>query len=193
MANEPTTPDPELPSGPPPGMISLTDLGQVIGDAVARGISANTRKKVTFGEYDPKSPFQKGLPKNQVPKLRRECYQNGAHIDQTKLFPNEITLLNALDRSGRYINRMVEVIVREDGVDEVVEVRFNNRTTSQQLELKGYAKSFEDMLQQIVDANKAADAVEAERDLERATRPPGNGGANRKFGAKGAAFQEARA
>lgn len=134
----------------------IADLGKIIADGIAAGLAANNPKKVTFGQYDPKTPFHPN--KKQALKLTRECYENGYLMRETQLFNAEIALLNKINRSGRYIDRLVEVIVRNDGSEEVVELRFKNRTVDQRFELKGRVRSMLDMLEQIVAAQDIENA-----------------------------------
>lgn len=128
----------------------------VVGEAIARGIAEGLKavappRKVEFGEFDGKSPFdvtKDGSPKT---KLTRDCFQNGAKMRPEMLFDEEIKLLNRIVRSGRYINRMVEVIVRDEGSDSVVELRYKNKTADQRSELKTEVKDLRTMLRRIVD------------------------------------------
>lgn len=184
MAADKTTPhddSPEIdtPTTPPPGMINMTDFAAAIGASVSAAMEKANPKKETFGAYTRRVNAGKH-------KLLRETMQNGARVDGNVLSNTEIDLLNALDRTGRYINRLVEVIVRDEGTEETVEIRYNNKTRDQMFELRGYIRSFTDMLQQIVEAQAAENAAEEEHQMERVTRP------RPKFGDKGKAFQESR-
>ncbi len=145
-------------------------LGEVIGKAVAQGINSTNRRKVTAGEYRLRghSPFHP-KPQKDTPVLRRQTWQNGVWCNPTTLTDDEIALLNQITHSGRYIGdegtrRLVEVIVRTDGSEEAVEIRFNVSTPDSQLELKGYVRNFADMLRQIVAEQKLEDAEAAEQE-----------------------------
>lgn len=145
-------PDPTPEQAPAPPQVNLQDLGQVMGDAVARGIAANTRRKITFGEYVARggnSPFHPD-PQKKV-KLTRVCFQNGHMIEHGTAFDRELELLNKITHSGRYIDRLVEVVVAQDGSEETVDIRFSNKSQFA-FELKGRAKDFTAMLEQIVAA-----------------------------------------
>lgn len=137
-----------------------------LGQQIAEGINAARPKRITAGQYDPKSPFHPSKKKTR--KLLRPIYQNGARLSPTRLFDAEIDLLNQIKRSGRYINRLVEVIVRQDGSDEVVELRYKNRTIDDRMEHKAAYRSLLDMLQKIVEEQNAALAEEvAVREVRR--------------------------
>lgn len=156
---------------------NMQDFASIIGAAVAQGIAANTPKKTTFGQYVARQNRGRS-------KLTRECYQNGFRMEASSLSNDEIDLLNKIDRTGRYINRMVEVIIQDAGTDEIVEIRFSNKTSDQRFELKGFVRNFLDMLQQIT----AAQAEERKEDEEKLERKQ----ARRHFG-DNKAFREASA
>ncbi len=135
----------------------FSELGKSIGSAVAAGMPAPPPRKVTFGEYqkrvhssthpDPKFP--------NGPLLNKECWINGDRAVTTSLNDREINFLNKLTHSGRYLDRLVEVIV---GQDEI-RIHWNNKTADQRFELGKHAKSFEDLMSQII-------AVQVEEDKE---------------------------
>lgn len=141
------------------GTVDLGQFGQVIGDAVARGMAANApRRKVNFGEYDPKTYQQPD--KTKTLKLNRDCFQNGAWMNPNSMFNEEIDLLNKITHSGRYINRMVEVILVPDGAVDQVHLRYANKTIAQRIELTKHFRDLADMLRQIV----AAQEIERKED-----------------------------
>src|SRR5262245_26633079 len=85
-----------------------------LSTAIASGIAQTAGpKKVTQGQYEPKTPWQ--AKKREAHKLVATCYQNGYRIPERRLTNVEIDGLNAIKRPGRYINRMVEVALWEDG------------------------------------------------------------------------------
>lgn len=140
-----------------------TSLGQQqndLGKQIADGINAARPKKVTAGQYDPRTPFHPN--KKAAKKLRRPVYQNGSRLHANRLFDREIDLLNKIVRSGRYINRLIEIQVRQDGPDEVVDIRYKNRTIDDRMEHKGAYRDLTDMLTQIVNEQDAALAQEGE-------------------------------
>lgn len=145
--------------------LDLTNLGEVIGDAVASGLAKHAPpKKVTFGEYARRENRGRS-------KLRRDCFQNGFRMDAVNLSNTEIDLLNALNRTGRYINRLIEVIVGQEGADESVELQWKCKTADDRFEIVKFARTFEDMLTQIVEAQKTENEQDDERALDRATTP----------------------
>lgn len=145
-------------------------LGKVIGDAVATGMQKNTRPKVTIGQYL-KTGHSSFHPKGPGPALLRRTFQNDAMCNPATLYDREVELLNRLTHSGRYIDRLVEVEIRPEGAEDVVYIRFNNRTPDQQIELKGHVKNFIDMLEQIVTAQeKEREEQEMRDDMAREQR-----------------------
>ena len=131
-----------------PSPVELTSFAELLGAAVAKGVAASQPpKKVSYGEY------QRRINAGR-PKLRRDSFENGFQIPEQVLSVNEITLLNKITHAGRYIDRLVEVIIRDEGLDEVVELRYNNATADQRMLRAQHMKSFEDMLQQIVAAQE---------------------------------------
>lgn len=140
------------------------------GKAVAEGIAANQRPKVSYGDYirTAKSAFHPN-GKQGAPKFTRLCMQNGTPLQWDTTHDREIELLNQITHSGRYINRLVEVVVNTDNVEHTVDVRYNNKTHDQQTELKGYARNFIDMLEQIVVAQKLENEERADRLDRKAT------------------------
>ncbi len=127
----------------------MRDMGQIIADGIAEGIQRNSPKKVPFGRYDPKSPAH---PNKAVPrsKLSRACFQNGYRMDPKKLTNEEIDGLNAITRPGRYINRRMEVVIQNDGSQEVLELRYNNKTADQRFENKNHWRNMLDIVTQVV-------------------------------------------
>ena len=145
-----------------------------MGLALAQGIASQTRKFVSFGEYiiRPHSPFH---PDGPSKVMTRQYYQNGVRLLDHTIHDKEIVLLNQITHSGRYCGRMVEVIVKDDGGDgEIIDIRFSNKTADQRLELRGQVRDFEDMLKQIIEAQKEERAEAEARDERAAVR--------RKFG-----------
>lgn len=163
--------------------VNLADLGKAMGDAVAAGIAAGTRRRLTFGEYLARggnSPFHPD-PTKKV-KMNREYYNNGRLIEFSTTSDAEIELLNQITHSGRYINRLVEVIVQQNGSEEAINIVFSNKSQFA-FELKGYARNFEDMLRQIVAAQKIERDEAEDEKADRAER-------RRQFG-QGRATREA--
>lgn len=139
------------------GMNTQGNLGEVIGRAVSDGMVAHTRPKVSIGQYLAKRNAGRAV-------LARTTYQNDKLVDAGVLDNEEIDLLNKITRSGRYIDRKVEVLVGSDGVDEVVVFRYHDKTKEQQWALVGSGViNFKAMLRMIVNEQQAAlDAEERE-------------------------------
>lgn len=175
--NEPT--NPQLPQ-----TVDLSALGTVIGDAVAAGITKSGRRKVSFGEYIARggaNSFHRGNP---MPSLKRNYFQNGYRMPSSTLTDKECDLLDRITHSGRYINRLVEVSVADDAEGDV-NLRWKCESVDQRFELKGFVRNFEDMLQQIVDAQELEDLEEDERKKNQTSQT------RRTFGS-GRASSEAR-
>lgn len=183
----------------------MTQFGDVIGRAVQAGITATERKKVTFGQYIAKggtSPFHPNSAKYpdgaSHPKLTHQCYQNGSLLFVDTLHDEEVELLNRITHSGRYCERLVEVIVSNEGqVDEMVDIRFNNKTPDDRFNVQGavsfnrkkHKSVFQAMLESIVtDQDEERAEVEAENEKKMVAKRPGQG---HMGGSK--AFQEAKA
>lgn len=142
----------------PSGNVIPDNLGSVIGDAVAAGMTKNQRRKVTIGEYIAR--LNEGRP-----EMRRRFFVNNIEMlpGDRRISNTEINLLNAINRTGRYINRLVEVILGADGPDEVVHFRFNNRKPDHQFALMSAGvRDFQTMLQMIVDVQTQENAAEDE-------------------------------
>ena len=140
---------------------AMAQLASMIGQQVAAAVTAaQPVKRMTFGEYQRRA--KKGRS-----KLSRVCWNNGILMQESVLSNREIELLNAITHTGRYVNRLVEVIVRDEGADEVVEIRWNMKRDAQ-FELKGQARHFCDILEQVVSA-QAEERAAAEAKEERAT------------------------
>ncbi len=152
---------------------NLASFGTLIANAIADGIAKNTPKKVSFGDY---------ARRNIRPVLKRDTYHCGVRCAVSQLSNAEIHLLNKIDRSGRYINRLVEVIVRNEGSDETVEIRDTSKSIDQRSELRKYVRDFEDLVRQIVKAQENEDAVQSP-----AERRPAFGQNKRYLDAKAAA------
>lgn len=177
MSTESNDPDAsETPNTPGPGMVSMNDLASAIGASVASAMEARDSKgrKVTFGEFQRKRNVGKT-------KLTRHVFQNGFQLNPSRLKNNQIELLNRLNRTGRYIERKIEVLIREDGADEFIEIRYANKSADQRMELRGYIRNFTDMLEQIVKEQDALNAAQEDRDERKAERRPfGNTKASRE-------------
>ena len=141
----------QVPSGMTPEqfMAMMAQFTAQMSQGIAAGINEARPRKVTAGQYDPKTPWQPN--KKKALKLTRNTFQNGTWLNPATLNNTEIGLLNRLNRSGRYIGRLIEVLVRQDGSDEVVELRYKNRTTDERMEHRSAYRDLADMLAKIVD------------------------------------------
>ncbi len=147
------------------GNASDDSLGQTIGQAVADGMAKHTRPKVPYGTYikrvhsamHPDPNFPDG------PKLLKDVFINGLPAMPSGLTDAELNLLNRLSRSGRYLDRLVEVIVGMDGI----EIRYNDKTNDQRNENAGKWRTTVEMLEQIVTAMDAENAEEQAQHEER--------------------------
>jgi ASC-1-like (ASCH) protein len=157
------------PTAPGLTAVDMGQLGAIIAQGIAQGIAANQGpKKVTFGQYDPRSPFHPN--KKTAAKLTRVVFQNGRQADWDKTSDAEIRLLNKITRSGRYISRRVEVILRDDAGSDVLDIRYNNMTVDQRMENARHWHSFEDMLKKILMEQEIADENDAAGLTRRANR-----------------------
>jgi hypothetical protein len=145
------------------------DLGETIGNAVASGMSKSTRRKITIGEYINR---MNTLPDGtRRPTLARICWQNDHEIRENVLSVAEINLLNQLHRSGRYIDRLVQVIIGFDAGEEVVYIRYHDKGDHKFALSGAGVRNFETMLKMIL-TEQAAEDAEDEREEERTGRKP---------------------
>lgn len=165
--------DEDEPTGPPPGM----QLASAIGTAVAEAMAVNNPKKVTYGAY-----LKRGTKNHPLgmlsPKFTagRTYYQNGRLITYDNVDDEQVKLLNAISHSGRYIDRKVEVIVRDDGADtQYVDIRYKNASIDDRMEVKSLFRNFTELVQKIHD-EQAEERAEEEANPRRVVRRPfGNG------------------
>lgn len=123
------------------------DVGLAVRDGIAEALKSIAPRKQPFGRYDPKSPFHKS---KAFPKLTRPCFQNGIQLFEQTLFDEEIELLNQVHRPGRYLGRKIDVIVRNEGSEESVEIRYKESTVDDRMELKSLFTSLRMLLTLIV-------------------------------------------
>lgn len=136
-----------------------------ISTGIATGINEARPQKITAGRYDPRTPFQPDKTKSK--RLIRPVYQNATRLNPMQLFNAEITLLNQINRSGRYLDRKVEVILREEGSEEYLEIRYKNRTIDDRMEIKSLFRSFQELLEKIVAEQNVINEEEGRVKLER--------------------------
>lgn len=143
----------EQPTAP---MFDVDKLGQVIGKSVSDGIATSTRRKVTFGEYIARggSSVMHPLPAALTPHLKRMCYQNHCMIQENTATDEEITLLNQITHGGRYVDRNVEVIFRQNGSQEEIDIVYPDNDINDRMTMKGYFRTFPELLKLILVAQK---------------------------------------
>lgn len=137
---------------------SIAGLGEIIAAGIAKGMAQLQPKKVTIGQYL-KARMRKV-------RLKNEFTQNGARVNFDVLDDREVAMANKIHRSGRYLERKVEVIVHENleaGVPGLVEIRYSNSTIDQRMEIKGLFRNFYDLCRQIVAEQEVAEENEALR------------------------------
>jgi hypothetical protein len=146
--------------------------GEALTKAFADALKLSAPPRfIQIGEYDPKTPWHPIA--SEAHTLKRECYQNGILLNADQMTNKEIDLLNAIDRSGRYIERLVEVILNDDGAEEKLYIRYRNATEDQRNALRTNIRNFADMMQQIVTAQQEAEAelVSEGKPKQRRRRP----------------------
>lgn len=152
--------DVDEPTTLPPG--NWSQFADKISQGIAEGLAKLQPRKVTFGEY------QRKLPKK--PTLLRPFAQNGFPVMANQLEAEQIDMLNKLHRSGRYIGRRLEIIIRNadrEIADQSVEMRYSNKTNEQRIDNAKYLGSLTDMLTKVLTEQDALDMQE----LDRQTRP----------------------
>jgi len=124
-----------------------------MGKAFASGLASTTRRKVTIGEYVAKMKVGRSV-------LRRRVFQNGYPVQVTFTSPTntEVDLLNQITHSGRYLNGVVDVVLANEGAEEVIHLSYNCATIDQRMENKSLWNGFDDLLAKIVAAQKEEDA-----------------------------------
>lgn len=179
-------PSVDVPTGPPPGMTlvpadksieevvkaqTATDPMSQIAQAIREGFKGATKQKVSISEFDPKCYVQEGLPKKMKSKLKRKVYQNGFRLNPNNLSNTEIDGFNAI-RGGRYLNRTMEVIVRDEGTaSEAVELRYSNKTFDQRMTNKGLWRNLGELVTIIQEEMAEADQREEARLVGRPMPP----------------------
>lgn len=152
------------------GQLDTDKLGEVIGTAVANGMAKIQRPKVSFAEYirRPYSCYHTtGVGDNQRPKLKSEIWINGAPAMAHNVTDEEIRFLNQITHSGRYCDRLVEVIERQDASTPTFEIRFSNKIENY-MPLHAKWPNLEAILRAIVDQQLVEAEEKVLQDEERA-------------------------
>jgi len=184
------------------GQISIDaqELGKIIAQGIAEGMkglveqmAANApRRKKTQGEFEQtlKTPFidraKERATNKRKPSLSRNTFQNGYRLRDEFLVAEEIDLLNKIKKPGRYINRMVEVIIRDEGSEQVLELRYSNKSPDQRFELKNYARSLREICERVLEEGAGQDP-EQHRVRTEPVRRPWGGNANTRAAEEAAA------
>ena len=156
------------------GQMDMDKLGEVIGNSVAAGMAKLQRPKVAFGSYirRPYSCYHtEGVGDHQRPKLNKEVLINGAPAhDRVNVNDEEIRLLNQITHSGRYCDRLVEVIERTDAGTPTFEIRFSNKIENY-MPLHAKWPDLEAILREVVDKQLVeAEEKELQDEQRRALR-----------------------
>lgn len=155
---DPATPEPALAGINLSNPDVIAALGRALGVAVSDGMRSMTRQKVTNGEYAARLAATKH-------RLTCTVFQNAWQLNDSQLSNEDIDLLNQINRSGRYIERQVEVIFNDTSGEKIVLIRYDNATADQMFKLRGDIRSFTDMIRQIVVAQTVEnDEDQAQRD-----------------------------
>ncbi len=169
-ADKQTTVTVPVPAGMTPEqmMQMFAAFGAQMSNSIVQGINDARPRKVTAGQYDPKTPFHPN--KKKTPRLNRVVFQNQTRLNPSQLFDREIELLNQIVRSGRYLNRLIEVVVSDEGAEEIIELRYKNKTIDDRMAHKSAYRDLTDMLTQIVNEQNALLADEGKLKEERKAR-----------------------
>lgn len=133
----------QTPASPYVTQNDLAAFGKEIAQGITAGFQATVRPKVTIGQYAAKH--------RRKVKLNKEVYQNGGPVREQNISDEEIEWLNKIHRPGRYLDRKVEVIVKNDDTDNVVVwIRYSDKTPDHRLENKERFKNFADLCKKIV-------------------------------------------
>ena len=132
-------------------------LATMISQGITQGIvDAQSKfgpiKQIPITQYKTKSKVNpQGLPENKRPKLTRTYKQNGFGIDADKCSDEERRLLEQL-QPGTYCQNLIEVTVRypEGGGSNIVDIRYNNASMEQRLDIQGRFRNLALLLRELV-------------------------------------------
>lgn len=129
------------------------DRDKTIGRQIAEGISEGLREiapprrvKPGSSAFDPKTPFRS----HKGPRLKGTVYENGVACDEDRLTDTEIGLCNRITRSGRYLNRIVDVRVSDDAGARVVLLSFLDKSPDQRMMNKDHFRNLTELLTNVV-------------------------------------------
>lgn len=135
-------------------------FGQEISRGITEGMRSLLPRKVSFGDF-----MRRIAPKV---KLKWFVVQNGREVPAHQLNDTERACLNkigAARRSGRYLQRRVEIIVHVNPVDEnerVIDIRYPDGKIDTRIENARYFSGFEDLVR------KASLEIEVAQENEKA-------------------------
>jgi hypothetical protein len=137
----------------------VNDIGDRIAEGISRGMQELAPKRIKPGSsaFDPKSPFRS----KRGPMLKGDVYQNGIKLNQEQLYDKEIELCNQITKSGRYINRLVEVRVSDDAGARVVLISYPDKGLDQRMENKNHWRNFLELVSLIVEQQGTVVLAEA--------------------------------
>jgi hypothetical protein len=141
-----------------------------LADAIAAGIAGSTRRRKTFGEYVATvgNYYHPVVSATVHFTPNRKYFQNDAEFMHSNLFDQEVSLLNRLTHSGRYLNRLIEVGLREEDGHQVFNLRYSNKSAGmnaikeQLFRQPGDKSTLATILRQIVEAQEAEDRETAD-------------------------------
>lgn len=133
--------------------VDIQSLAKAITEAVAE---ASPVKQVHISRYKAETPWNPTGNKRRL-QMNAKFYQNGSQIRDWHVTDEDIALLNQL-KPGRYVDRKVEVIERNENSDRSIEIRYSNETIGQRMELKNHFRNFTELLQSIVTEQKPGKA-----------------------------------
>lgn len=127
--------------------------------AFSAAMRANApRHIVTPGEYDPRSHQHPN--KRTAATFKGVWFQNGFYLRDESTSDEEIRLLNRIHRGGRYLDRTVEVVIKENGNDFEGDIRYANATVDQRMANKSLWRTFKELLEIIVTEQDLLDEEE---------------------------------
>lgn len=129
----------------------ITELAEALKFAITE---SSPVQQVHISRYKPITPWNPTGSVRRVP-MNGKYFQNGSEIQEWRVTDEDITLLNQL-QPGRYMGRKVEVVERNADGDRSVDIRYSNKDVGQRMDMKGLARNFTELLQNIVTEQKPA-------------------------------------
>jgi hypothetical protein len=185
MAEKDTSaPTPPTPPVAPAVPFSMEQFAETLAGAMAKANAATLPpRKITAGEYARREVKNRGGRKLRAGLTVFQC---GFMVTERQMSNTVIELVNGITHSGRYVDRLVEVVLRDELGEDVVDVRWPCKTPDQRNDLAKrvsgpHKEIFENILQMIVDAQKAEREDHADRDKKNdARRAFGSGRSTRE-------------